>query len=382
MSGAYGGPLIDTFIHHTWASQEELVAYMPRRWQEYIGKPGSLPGGGGAISLFSSFPYQSPDGDRRQGTSPADEPAACSDFETARRRLTADKRFAAGIVGFDQGMLVPTLPNPHLALAIARAANDWMVERWLEPAGSPFHGLILAPNHLPEEAASEIRRVGTHERVVGVLMSGNGLGKRFGNPLYLPIYRAAAELDLTVVVHAGGDLAGNAITQGTPGGIAMTYGEYAALSPVGLMSHLVSMISQGVFEELPNLRVLIVGGGVLWLSSLFWRFDMDWKGLRRDVPWMVKAPSEYFRSNVKVATQPLESAPTPAQLSAALETFPGIDGLLCFASGYPRFNSNTADEVASRLPASWLRRIFLDNALAWFRWSPSLNIEPATADVR
>ncbi len=347
-----------------------------------VGSSSSLPGGGGALPLFQEFPYQNPDGDKHLEAKPQNGQTAGSDFETARAQLTSGRDLRAAIVGFDEGMFLPTLPNPRLALALARAANDWTLERWLTPKDSPFHGLLLAPNHLPDEAAAEIRRVGAHSRIVGVLMSGNGLGKRFGHPLYWPIYKAAADLNLTVVIHAGGDASPDTLTQATAGGVAMTYGEYAALAPTPLMSHLVSLIAQGVFEELPGLKVLIVGAGTLWLSGLLWRFDMEWQALRRDVRWLTRPPSEYVRSNVRIATYPLERAPTPAQLARALATFPAADELFCFASGYPWSNDDTVDEVARRLPPSWLTKVLFENALAWFRWSSDVSSKTAVANAR
>ena len=51
-----------------------------------------------------------------------------------------------------------------------------------------------------------------------------------------------------------------------------------------------------------------------------------------------------------------------------LQAFGGAEDLLCFASGYPHWNSDSAASVAERLPASWHAKVFHDNARSWFRW--------------
>jgi hypothetical protein len=31
----YRGPIVDGDIHHGWKSQQEIISYLPKRWQEY-----------------------------------------------------------------------------------------------------------------------------------------------------------------------------------------------------------------------------------------------------------------------------------------------------------------------------------------------------------
>jgi predicted TIM-barrel fold metal-dependent hydrolase len=265
-------------------------------------------------------------------------------------------------------MSIPNMHNVQLAVSLARAANDWTLDRWLGDTEARFYGLILAPNLMPEESATEIRRAGKHDRFVGVLMAGNGLGKRYGHPLYMPIYRAAAEMNLPVVIHIGGDASPDTLTHQVPGGFAMTYGEYTALAPLGLQAHLLSLIGGGVFNELPGLRFLVVGGGVTWYPGFMWRVDHEWRSLRREVPWLTQPPSEYFRTHFKVATYQLEQAATTDQIERALNTFGSASDLLCYAGGYPYVDMARVDEVAQKLPPQWLPQVMFDNAKALFRW--------------
>ena len=53
---------------------------------------------------------------------------------------------------------------------------------------------------------AEIRRAGAHERMVGIALGANGLGLPFGHPAYHPIYEAASEMKLPILIQVGLDL--------------------------------------------------------------------------------------------------------------------------------------------------------------------------------
>jgi uncharacterized protein len=376
MAEAYDGAVIDCCIHHRWASQTELTEYMPSGWQEFLGKPNSLPGGVGAIPAIPGFPFRNPHGDKVAEAYPAGVTVAGSDYETLRTCVLERARVERAVLAYDDGIFAAAVPNQYLALEICRAANDWCVDRWLSGRDSRLYGLILVPNATPHEAAAEIRRAGRNDRMVGVLMGGNGGGKVFGHSYYHPIYEAALELDLPVVVHVGGDAPADATTLTVAAGLPLTFSEYSVLSATPLMSHLVSFIVQGVFEKYPGLRVLIAGAGTAWLPAVFWRLDTNWKAHRREVPWVRRLPSEYLRESVRLTTWPLDRTPRPGQLVAALGAFGGAEELLCYASGWPDWNSDSVEQVAAVLPAAWHERVFHANAGKLFRWDRSVAVHP------
>jgi predicted TIM-barrel fold metal-dependent hydrolase len=211
--------------------------------------------------------------------------------------------------------------------------------------------------------------MGAHPKMVGVLMAGNGLGKPFGHPLYHPIYRAAAAQSLPIVIHAGGDASPNTLSAATAGGPVATYAEHHLLAAQALMTHIVSLIGQGVFAKYPDLQVLVVAGGLTWIPSLVWRFNMEFNALRRDAPWMKGKPEDYFYKNIRVSTYPFDPAPSHNQMSQLLEADPELQGVLCFASGYPNWDTDRPKAVAEWLPHPWVKSVLYQNALTLFRWS-------------
>jgi predicted TIM-barrel fold metal-dependent hydrolase len=363
---SYGGPTIDACAHHHWTNQLELMEYMPEGWREFLGRPGAFPGGG-VMAAVPVHKYQHPEGDKLTEAWPEAGGPPGSDLDTLRHQLLDRNRLERVVLAHDAAIVAPTMPNHYLALEVARAANTWSAERWIgrdERIGC----LAMVPNQLPDEAAKEIRRIAATPGFVGVVMGGNGLGKPFGHPVYHPIYEAAAECDLPVVLHAGGDATPDVITHTAGGGLPATYAEYEVLKAQPVMTHLVNMIVQGVFEKYRGFRLMVAGVGVAWLPSLFWRFDTNYKTFRREVPWLNRSPSEVLWSSIRIGTWPLEQAPGRDALVRHMRAFGPVEDLLCYASGYPDREMDPAASVAERLPAEWHAKVFHTNAAGFYRW--------------
>ena len=360
--------VIDACVHHHWRSQVEITNLMSDGWREHIGIPGSLPGGAGAMPLLPGRPWRHPRGDYLPGSSPENAPSGSDPAQTIQQALQPPVERA--ILSHDRGMLIPGVPNTYRASAVVSAINDWTLGEWVAK-DDRMHALALVPNQTPDDAAAEIRRIGENDRIIGVLMAANGLSRPFGHPAYHTIYRAAAEMALPIVFHVGGDTISDTLSHPTAGGLPSTFAEISSLSFSSILTHVQSMIVQGVFEKFPGLRLFVSGAGTAWMPGLFFRLDVNWRGLRREVPWVRRRPSEYFRENVRVSTWPLDRPAAPdgaARLVRLLEAFGGAEDLLCFASGYPYWNADTVADVAARLPDTWHSKVFHDNAASWFRW--------------
>jgi predicted TIM-barrel fold metal-dependent hydrolase len=264
-------------------------------------------------------------------------------------------------------MLLPSHPSALVAVELIRAVNDWTIQQWLS-IDHRLHALALIPTQIPDQAAVEIRRIGTNSQMVGVLMAANPLGKPFGHPIYEPIYKAAADMGLTIVIHTGGDATVDTLAAPTAAGMPGTYAAYHVLSPQALMAHVVTLIGQGVPERYPTVKFVVIGGGAAWVVPQMWRFDTDYKAFRLDSPWLKDLPSAYFRKSFRVGTYPFDYAASADQLASYFGAYPGVEDVLCYASGYPDWDCDTPAKVEASLPPAWWSRVMRDNARQSFRW--------------
>jgi predicted TIM-barrel fold metal-dependent hydrolase len=352
--------VIDCDLHHARRSDEELLDYLPSAWREYVLGPGQA----GPVPLTVRDGYPNPHGFMRADTYPDDGPPG-SDLDLIERQLLGPCGTRRAVLTYGDDMHVSGHHNPYFATVLARALNDWTIERWLD-ADSRFAGSIVVACQLPEEAAKEIRRLADEPRMVQVLLGDNPTKQPFGHPIFHPIYEAAAETGRPIAIHAGANDWANPPSTG--GGTASTYLEVHTLWPQAVQTHLVSFVAHGVFEKFPSLRLLLVETGAAWIGPLLWRFDTEFKGLRREVPWLRKLPSEYVAEHVWVTTQPLELSPRREQAIEALSWFGGEDRLV-FSSDYPHWDADDLDYLRQRLPASWHDKVFRENAMKLYGWT-------------
>jgi predicted TIM-barrel fold metal-dependent hydrolase len=251
-------------------------------------------------------------------------------------------------------------PSPDLAAAVARGVNDWTLDAWARPFDC-FKGSILVAQQDAAQAAEEIDRLGDDPGMVQVLLCSAGeapLGRR----AYHPIYAACVRHDLPLALHIGGEGAGIS-SPSTPVGHPSTYFEWYGALPQSYMAHIMSMVTEGVFERFPTLKVVLYEGGIFWLPHVMWRFDKNWKAQRSETPWVTRPPSSYILEHFFSTTYPLEAPPDPKYLHQTLEMVHGERTLL-FSSNYPNWEYGDPFEMIRDLPEAVRRPVLVDNALA------------------
>lgn len=368
----YDGAVIDCDVHHEWVSPAELLPYLSAGWQEFVLGPQrateSIPSVDDALVPFASGQmWNNPFWGYRPESYPAGGGAPGSDYDLLCEQLLDPNRTERVLLQFESAGYVGSLTNPYFATELARAANDWTIDAWLSRPDPRLYGAMVVATQDPLGAADEVRRVGHHPRTAEVLLASSGLGKPFGHPAYHPIYQAAADVGLPIAIHAYGEVHPGHNVAPHASGMPSFYFEVQTLAGQGLQTHLASFIANGVFEKFPALKLLIVEAGVAWMPGLIWRLDSSYRALRRELPWLKRFPSETIHDHVRLTTQPLELAPKSELLVDVLRAFGGEDMLL-FSTDYPHWDTDEKRHIARTLPASWLPKVFRENAIDFFGW--------------
>ena len=346
--------IIDCDIHVTPSSVEVLLPYLSEHWREYI-----------AHSDFNgpvdtSYPPGAPTTARPDAVPQSGGPSG-SDLSLLRQQVLDPLSVELGILSCDYA--VDSLRNPDTAAALSRAVNDWQAEEWLDKEPR-LRASVVVPSQIPTLAAEEIDRVGSRPGFVQVFLPARSEAP-YGNRRFHPIYEAAVRHDLVISIHFGGSPGNPPSGAGWP---SYYLEEYAGMAQV-FQSQVLSMIAEGVFDRFPTLKVALVESGFTWMPALMWRLDKEWKGLRREVPWVRRPPSEYIHQHMRLTTQPVDAPPDPIHLAQVIDQL-GSDNLLMFSTDYPH-NHSDQSEIAwlEELPDPLRRNIMSENARAFFGFS-------------
>src|SRR5262245_23312166 len=260
---------IDVDLHHQVTDWLAVAPYVPEGLRWRVRRPGGPPmarhGYKKVGVTFGDAPMPPPENGRQPH--PAGDPGWVKEQYMARR-------------GIDRAILTGSLlglgvqPGPDLSAALARGVNDWTLEHWVRPHDC-FKGSILIAQQDPTQAVAEIDRLGEDPGVVQVFMCSAGESP-FGRRFYHPIYEACVRHGLPLALHIGGEGAGIS-ARPTGAGHPATYFEWYAQLPQSYMAHIVSMVSEGVFERFPTLKVVLYEGGVAWLPHMMRSFEEKWR---------------------------------------------------------------------------------------------------------
>ena len=344
--------MIDCVIHNALPRVDALFPYLPAYWREVVAQTAFA--GPGDTSYPPNEPLSA-----RPGSQPASGDPAGSEPALLRAQALDAPGAEFGILNCTYA--IDSIHNPYAAAAFAAAANDWQVAEWLEPEPR-LRASLLVPAHFPDLAVKEIERRGAHPGFVQLLLPAHSAAP-YGNRRYFPIYEAAVRHNLVIGIHYGGSPGNPPTPSGWPSYFMEEYANMASI----FQSQVLSLVAEGVCEQFPALRVALIEGGFTWLPSLMWRLDKDWKGLRREVPWVKRLPSEVIRAHMRLTTAPLDAPPGAGQL---LELIQQLDSeeMLLYASDYPHWHADTDEPpFTDALPEPLRTRIMSGNARDFYR---------------
>lgn len=351
--------MIDADVHLELPSVEALFPYLTAHWREYISQSAFK----GPVE--NPYPPGAPTS-LRPDLRVVGGPALGTMLTQIREQVLDAQQLDYAILTCAYG--IESIHNPDAAAALASAMNDWQIAAWLDQEPR-LRGSIVVPSQQPALAAQEIARVGGHPGFVQVYLPVRSAAL-YGNRQFQPLYQAAVEHDLAIGLHFGGATG----TPPSPVGWPTYYSEeYAGMTQV-FQSQLTSLVVEGVFDRFPSLRVTCIESGWTWLPAYWWRIDKEWKGLRREVPWVRRAPSEYIREYCRFTWQPVDAPPDVATLQQVFDQLESPD-LLLYASDYPHWHADTAVErdFIAGLPAAVRQKLLGENASSWYRLAGDRN---------
>ena len=356
----FAGSIIDCDVHPVVpGGLNTLLPLMSKAWQERIRAKGSemgltalplrltVPNGGTAIRVDVRTPDGLPGG-------------ACPEH-IMDDHIEAQGIKEAVLSSLQAGAMMNAQAGPQESVEINRAFNDYFLDVWagdLRKNKPKLRYAMTVATQLPYEAAAEIHRIGDRPEVCAINLPM--LNIPMGNVHYHPIYEAAQEKGLPILVHPSGS---ENVYHGPPvvaGGWPESYIERFVLLPQVGEAGLTSMVLSGTFEKFPDLKAIFVEFGCSWVLPCLWRMNKTWHGVRFDVPWVKKSPIDYVHKHVKFSTQPLDEPDDPIHLKQFIEMMG--DDLLCFASDYPHWDNDMPSDSLRMLSKESRKRIMTENA--------------------
>jgi 2,3-dihydroxybenzoate decarboxylase len=229
------------------------------------------------------------------------------------------------------------------ATRLARKFNDHLA-RLIAEHPQRFAGLTALAPQAPEAAADELERGVRELKFKGGIINSHTKGEYLDEPKYRPILERAQKLEVPLYLHPRGPsprmmpaFAGHPLLGGATWGFG---------ADTGL--HAMRLISGGVFDRYPRLRIVLGHLGETIPFQLD-RIDNRWAVMSRSagVRTLAKMPSEYFKQNFVVTTSGMFSHPQLALTLAVL----GADKVL-FAVDYPMEEPQEAVTFLDTAPIS------------------------------
>lgn len=248
---------------------------------------------------------------------------------------------------------------PDVAIALARAVNDWLIAEWLE-VDDRLRASIVVPTKNPAEMAAEIDRVGDHPGFVQALLPVRS-GQLYGRRLWDPVFAAIERRDLVAGIHFGGLNDGH---PPTPVGWPSWYVEEYVAEVQVFEAQLLSLVAEGVFQRFPSLRVAMLEAGFTWVPTWVWDMDRGWKTSRREIPWVKELPSTIIHDHVRFSTAPLD-VDSPEELEVVAKWLD--PELLMFATDYPHMHDDDVTVLLEGVPQASRAGVMADNARQWYR---------------
>ena len=266
---------------------------------------------------------------------------------------------AAEVIYPSVGMAVFFTPDIELAAACCRAYNIWLQEYCAAEPDRLF-GIGQSAAASPKELLEDIKRIKA-QGLRGVMLPLEPGENDYDDPIYDEAWAAAVEYNLPLSFHVlpRTKTGGHAAMQKARGGNLANVMNITRLNQEVVNTFVLG----GVFERVPQLKLLCLEADAGWVPHYASRMDHAWERFRTmlDVQSLNSPPSKYLLENVYFSFQDDVIALKTAHLMNP--------NRLLWASDFPH-NDSTWPESTSLLerhtqdvPDESVRRIVHDNVV-------------------
>jgi predicted TIM-barrel fold metal-dependent hydrolase len=212
----------------------------------------------------------------------------------ARLRSMDEEDIAMQVVYPSLFLAYPLTSNSAFATALYSSYNRWLGDRLGGNERIKWAAIVNLDD--VQAAARQVREAKSMGAVI-VMVLGTAGDLTFDNPTLLPFFEALGEARLPLAVHVGWSCPSlnNIYSHIYPSGVI------AFLVPV--MMGLVGLISGGVLDRFPDLKVTFLEAGCQWVHFVLERLDHRFRRTRNQLstfhsqtaPQHAMAPMEYVR---------------------------------------------------------------------------------------
>jgi uncharacterized protein len=338
--------VVDADVHVAPLSVETLLPHMDPYWADYIANA--------ELRLSPTMNGLYPPASLLPGSDEGTVTPVPATLQELRDGIGGRTAILHCITPFD------TSHNVYYEAALCSGVNDWVRTEFLERDPDVRASLVL-PTLDTDAAVAEVQRLGAHPGFVQALLPIRTAAP-WGNKRFHGLLEALSRAGLVLGLHAWGRV-GNAPTAS---GFTQSYTEdYLSNSQIVVQAHVTSLVSEGVFDRAPHLKVAFLECGFAWLPFLLWRFDKDWKAVWREVPWVKERPSTYVLQSMRFTTTPAQLPTDPAVLARIPDLLP-VGELLLYASDHPHRHGGSIDPLLEVVSDDAREAILAGNARALY----------------
>ena len=246
--------------------------------------------------------------------------------------------------GVSRAVLYPTFMLtggtllPHLAPAVCRVYNDWMLDEYCAGSGGRLIPVATLPLTEVDAAVAETRRVAERGFQAVFIRTNPVFQKRYSDRAFDPLWQAIVDTGVKLGLHPlpMWDQDGTSRGYRLPDIMAASCLGF----PMDMIYTLYDMMSGGVFDRFPTMPTMILESGVGWLPSFFERFEEHRRqfGRLKAAGWKTP-PMEIFERQMMVTVEACEEI----DLKIALDFLPADH--VALASDWPHYDG-TPDLVA------------------------------------